>query len=153
MSTAIDTVNNALMEIGVFSDIKPPSPETVNHTFKYLIKMINEWLAKEITLGDNFVLPVEPADDMLNDANTDTALETSLAVRVAPSLRQAISKGLAVNACSAYTDLLISNVNRNEQPYPSSLNRGAGRNTFPFSRRYYIEAAKKAPNVVPPDPQ
>ncbi len=153
MSTAIDTVNGALMEIGVFSDVKPPSPETVNHTFRYLLDMINEWLVKEITLGDNFVLPVEPADDMLNDANTDRALKTSLAVMVAPSLRQPISIGLAANAGSAYTDLLISNVKRNEQPFPSSLPRGAGRNTFPLSRRFFNEPTKKAPNVVPPDPQ
>jgi len=114
MSTATFVVTSALEEIGATSVINPASSDTLNACFKRLLQMINEWTQIDIELGDNFVLPVLIADDMLNDANTDLALIGKLALRIAPFMRKVPTKdqkdsaGISYNALPASALSLLS---------------------------------------------
>ena len=153
MATAAFVVQSAAEEIGASSIVNPLAPESSNASFKRLLQMLNRWIAKDIVLSDTFVLPVVLADEMNNDASTDQAIIDNLALQIAPLLRKVVTPDLKVNAKDSYDDLLISHVARPEQPYPSVLTVGAGRKSWPHSRRYYEEPTRKDTQTVQPDPQ
>ena len=153
MSTAIDLINQALIDIGATSPIKPVAPESQNTAFTRLVQMLNKWIAKDINLGDSFVLPTGKADELGNDADTDLAIIQSLSLLIATPLRRELSIEQKSQAADSYQDLLISSVARPEMPYPSTMPVGAGRRNAPFARRYYSEPVRKDTQAVEPDQQ
>ncbi len=153
MSTAIDLINQALIDIGATSPIKPVAPESQNTAFTRLVQMLNKWTAKGINLGDSFVLPTSKADELGNDADTDLAIIQSLSLLIATPLRRELSIEQKSQAADSYQDLLISSVARPEMPYPSTMPGGAGRRNAPFARRYYSEPVRKDTQAVEPDQQ
>lgn len=153
MSTAIFVITSALEEIGATSIINPASPDTNDACLKRLIQMINEWTQLDIDLGDNFVLPVKLADEMLNDDNTELVLIEKLGLKIAPFMRKIPTRDHKVNASSSFNRLLVTNVKRPNMPYPNTLPRGSGRRNTPFGRRYYTEPVLKDTQTVQPDNQ
>ena len=151
MATAAYVVQSAAEELGASSLVNPLAPESSNAAFKRLLQMLNRWISKDIVLGDTFVLPVVLADEMSNDLGTDQAIIDNLAINIAPLLRKVVTPDLRANAYDAYQDMLISSVARPEQPFPSTLTVGAGRKTWPHSRRYYTEPARKDSQTVQTD--
>lgn len=152
MATAIFVITSAMQDIGATSTINPASPEAVNTSLNRLLQMLNQWLLK-VDLGDSFVLPTETTDEMNNDADTDLAIIQNLSIVIAPTLRKPITLDQRVNARDSYSDLLVNHAIRPEQPYPSTLPRGAGRRHVPFSRQYYTEPERKDTETVQPDSQ
>lgn len=153
MSTAIDLINQALIDIGATSPIKPVAPESQNTAFTRLVQMLNKWIGKDINLGDSFVLPTSKNDELGNNADTDLAIIQSLSLLIATPLRRELSIDQRTQAADSYQDLLISSVARPEMPYPSTMPVGAGRRRAPFARRYYTEPVRKDTQAVKPDQQ
>lgn len=152
MATAEFIVKSALEDIGADSIINPAGPELLSATFKTLVEMLNVWLTK-VDLGDNFVFPTTIKSDMQNDSDTDSAMHLSLSILAAPKARKIPTRDQKMLATAAFNDLLVNHAARPEQPYPSTLNRGAGRRHFPHSRRYYREPQRKDTQTVKADPQ
>ena len=153
MTTAAFAVESAAQALGASSIINPLAPESENASFRRLLQMLNRWVSKDINLGESFVLPIDLASEMGNDANTEQAIIDNLAVMIAPILRKTATMSLKVTAYDSYQDLLISAVARPEQPYPGSLPMGAGRRTWPLAKRYYTEPTRKDTKTVVPDQQ
>ena len=153
MTTAVFAITQAAQQLGTGSIINPIATESQNAAFTRLLQMLNRWITKDIDLGDSFLLPIELSSEMGNDDNTEQAIIDNLAVMIAPILRKTADMGLKSNAYDAYQDLLISAVQRPEQPYPGSLPRGAGRRSWPLAKRYYTEPTRKDPQTVVPDEQ
>lgn len=153
MATAEFVANQAAQQLGASSIINPIAPESENAVFSRLLQMLNRWISKDINLGDSFILPISINAEMGNDADTDQAIIDNLAVFIAPILQKTANRDLKVNAYDAYQDLLVSAVQRPEQPYPGSMPRGAGRRSWPLAKRYYTEPTRKDPQTVQPDNQ
>lgn len=153
MTTAAFVVNSAAEVLGASSIINPLAPESENAAFKRLLQLLNRWVSKDINLGDSFVLPIDLASEMGNDADTEQAIIDNAAVMIAPILRKSPTPFLMRTAYDAYQDLLVSSAPRPEQPLPSSTPLGAGRKTRPFTKAFYTEPARKDSQTVLPDQQ
>jgi hypothetical protein len=114
MSANIDIIRDALGEIAVLSEVENPSAEQGAHGLREMNQMMEEWEEQsEIRIGyspqtsASATFPCPPF--------SETAVKTSLAIRLAPGYGATVSIELATKASNAFTGLLRRCLNKDMQ--------------------------------------